>query len=69
MLRWDHFPAWVKAPESTGYHVPGKWPQALWQQHKLAHETHGEYVSLCRDGVLARKRNLGAVRQREEVED
>ena len=62
----NHFPAWVKAPASTGYHVPGRWPQALWQQHKLDHETYEEYVFLCRDGVLARKRNLDAVRQREE---
>ena len=62
----NHFPAWVKAPESSGYHVPGRWPQALWQQHKLAHETYEEYLFLCRDGVVARKRNLDAVRQREE---
>ena len=39
---------------------------SLWQQHKLSHDTYEEYLFLCRDIVLSRKRNLDAVRQRDE---
>ena len=62
----NHFPCWVKTAKSTYYQVPGKWPLNLWQQHKLSHETYDNYLYLCRDGVVGRKRNLDAVRQREE---
>ena len=36
------------------------------QQHKLTHETYENYLFLCRDGVVSRKRNLDAVREREQ---
>ena len=62
----NHVPCWVKAPRSSRYQVMGKWPLSLWQQHKLSHDTYEEYLFLCRDSVLSRKRNLDAVRQRDE---
>ena len=62
----NHVPCWVKAPRSSRYQVMGKWPLSLWQQHKLSHDTYEEYLCLCRDSVLPRKRNLDAVRQRDE---
>ena len=62
----NHFPCWVKAPRSTRYQVLGKWPLALWQQHKLSHGAYEEYLFLCRDSVVGRKRNLDAVCQWEE---
>ena len=62
----NHFPCWVKAPRATRYQVMGKWPLSLWQQHKLSHDTYEDYLFLCRDGVVARKRNLDAVRLRDE---
>ena len=62
----NRFPCWVKRPRVTRYQVPGKWPLSLWQQHKLSHETYEAYLFLCRDNVLARKRNLDAVRLRDE---
>ena len=62
----NHVPCWVKSPRSSRYQVMGKWPLSLWQQHKLSHDTYEEYLFLCRDSVLSRKRNLDAVRQRDE---
>ena len=62
----NYCPSWAKSRCASRYHAMGQWPLALWQQHKLAHATYEEYVFLCRDNVVARKRNLDAVRQREE---
>ena len=49
------------------YQVLGKWPETLWKQRKLSAELSDEYLFLMRDGVLARKRNLEAVREHEEA--
>ena len=49
------------------YQVLGKWPEMLWKQRKLSTERYEDYLYLTRDGVLARKRNLNAVREHEEV--
>ena len=49
------------------YQVLGKWPETLWKQLKLSTELSDEYLFLMRDGVLARKRNLEAVREHEEA--
>ena len=67
----NRLPCWDKTAKVTRYQVPGKWPQALWQQHKLSHENFDLYIFLCRDGVVSRKRNLDAVvaREEEEAED
>ena len=65
----NYQPAWTKA--TSRYEVMGKWPETLWKQYKLSHAKYEEYLFLCRDGVLPRKRNLDAVRQRaeEDAED
>ena len=65
----NHFPCWVKKKKASHYQVPGKWPLSLWQQHKLSHETYENYLFLCRDGVVGRKRNLDVVRQRAEEDE
>ena len=63
----NHWPCWVKSTRSSHYQVAGKWPLSLWQQHKLSHDTYENYLFLCRDGVVGRKRNLDAVRERAEA--
>ena len=66
----NHVPCWVKLPHASRYQVLGKWPQTLWQQHKLSHVTYEQYLFLYRGAVVSRKRNLDAVRQRmEEIEE
>ena len=64
----NYWPAWVHDAAST-YAVPGRWPENLWKARKLSHETYDNYLFLCRDGVLTRKRNLEAVREREEGQE
>ena len=43
----------------------GKWCENLWKERKLTHEQYEEYLFLCRDGVVSRKRNFDTVRERE----
>ena len=63
----NRFPCWEKERRHvTRYQVSGKWAQELWQQHKLSHSTYERYIFLARDGVVSRKRNLDAVRGRDE---
>ena len=59
----NYGPAWTTY--RSRYQVLGKWPEALWKQYKLSHAKFEEYLFASRDGVLARKRNLDAVRERE----
>ena len=59
----NYQPCWTKA--TLSYQVLGKWPEALWKQRKLTSDKYEEYLYLTRDGVLARKRNLDAVREHE----
>jgi len=61
----NYQPCWTKA--AMTYQVLGKWPETLWKQRKLSTELYDEYLFLTRDGVLARKRNLEAVREHEEA--
>ena len=61
----NYWPAWVNNVAST-FPVPGRWPENLWKARKLSHTTYDNYLFACRDGVLTRKRNLEAVREREE---
>ena len=67
----NYMPAWTGARKT--YQVLGKWPETLWKQYKLSHNTYDKYLHACRDGVLARKRNLEAVvewdTRREEDEE
>ena len=59
----NYEPCWTEATRT--YQVLGKWPEALWKQRKVTSEQYEKYLYLSRDGVLARKRNLDAVREQE----
>ena len=61
----NYFPSWTNA--RCTYAVKGRWPEALWKAHKLTNEVYEEYLFACKDGVVYRKRNLDAVREREET--
>lgn len=45
--------------------MSGKWPEDLWQSYKLTHDVYEEYLYKSRDKVVARKRNLECVREKE----
>ena len=59
----NYEPCWTKAKDK--YQVLGAWPEKLWKQRKLSSEKYEEYLFLTRDGVIARKRNLDAARDKE----
>jgi len=59
----NYEPCWTSAAQT--YQALGKWPEALWKQRKLTNQQYEAYLYLTRDGVLARKRNLEAVRDHE----
>ena len=61
----NYFPCWTK--ERRKCEVPGRWPEKPWEARKLSDEVYEEYLFLCRDGVIGRKRNLDACRERERV--
>ena len=54
-------PAWTSA--RNRYQVLGKWPENLWKQYKLSNECYETYLFACRDGCVARKRNLDAAKE------
>ena len=60
----NYAPCWGE--QKFKYTVPGRWPQDLWQARKLTHAVYEGYIYDTRDGVVTRKRNLDAVRSREE---
>jgi len=62
----NYEPCWTSA--SRKYPVKGRWPESLWKAHKLGHAEYERYLYLCRDGVLARKRNLDAVRDKADLD-
>ena len=64
----NYFPAWCTTKACT-YPVLGRWPETLWKARKLSHSTYDNYLHLCRDSVLTKRRNLQAVQQREEEEE
>ena len=49
-------PAWTD--KLLKYRVQGDWAQKLWQAYKLSDQTYKDDLHLCRDGVLAGKRNF-----------
>ena len=59
----NYVPCWAEG--KFKYAVLGRWPESLWKARKLTHATYEHYLYACRDGVLARKRNLDACRDRE----
>ena len=63
----NYFPAWVEDEPFT-YTVSGRWPENLWKAYKLTTETYEQvYLYATRDGVVYRKRNLEACKEREET--
>ena len=63
----NYAPCWTTDTALT-YAVKGRWPEALWKAGKLSHEKYEEYLYACRDGVIARKRNLEACKAKEEAD-
>ena len=65
----DYAPVWTGTKKK--YKVMRKWPQSLWEAHKLTHEVWDEYLFLSRQAVVGAKRNLDAVQEheREHAED
>jgi len=59
----NYAPTWTEHLDL--YAVRGRWPENLWKAGKLTHDMYEQYLFLCRDGVIARKRNLDAVREYE----
>lgn len=59
----NYQPCWTQS--KFKFAVLGRWPENLWKARKLTHETYERYLFACRDGVLARKRNLDACKDRE----
>jgi hypothetical protein len=58
----NYEPCWTNA--TFTYAVKGKWPESLWKAYKLETQVYEEkYLYQCRDGVLARKRNLDAAKE------
>ena len=62
----NYGPPWGTFPYT--YAVKARWPETLWRAMKLSHATWEEYLYLCRDNVLGRKRNLDAVVEHERDE-
>lgn len=60
----DYAPLWTTSRKT--YKVLRRWAQALWESRKLSHDTYDELLFATRQGVLGAKRNLEAVRSREE---
>ncbi len=60
----NYMPCWTG--HKFKYPVRGRWIDSLWKAHKLSHDTYERYVYLARDGVMARIRNLTAVRENEK---
>ena len=60
----NYKPAWTGEPKS--YPVRGQWVDNLLKAYKLTLDSYDAYLHLCRDGVPFRKRNLEALRQRED---
>eukprot|EP00973_Karenia_brevis_P000792 110049-Karenia_brevis.AAC.1 len=62
----NYAPCWTES--TCTYQVLGKWPETLWKQRKISHDTWKDYLYKCRDGVVSRKRNLDAVLEHERRE-
>ena len=59
----NYEPAW--AGSSKSYSVKSRWAEDLWKAYKLTDEIYEDYIFKSRDGVLPKKRNLDACRERE----
>ena len=59
----DYAPVWTGCRKK--YKVLRKWPQTLWEAHKLSHDVYDDLLFNTRQGVVGAKRNLEAVREHE----
>ena len=59
----NYMPAWTNAMGK--YAVAGRWVDSLLRRHVLSNDVYEAYIFLARDGVVSRKRNLDACRERE----
>ena len=59
-----NFPVWMSGARYT-YAVKGNGPEDVWRQRKLEHHVYEEYLVLCRDGYISRKRTLDAIKEAE----
>ena len=46
----NYFPCWTA--ETITYEVLDQWPQTLWRQYQINHETWEEYLFKCRSPGL-----------------
>ena len=63
----NYGPAWTEG-FLMRYRVMSKWAETLWQEYKMDHAVYGSYLLKCRDGYIAKKRNLDAAIQGEQEE-
>ena len=63
----NYQPAWTAA--EFKYAVQGRWIDALLRAHKLSFDVCESLIYLARDGVVQRKRNLDALRERAEEDE
>ena len=52
----NYKPAWSGAKEK--YAVRAEWPENLWKAYKLIDVCYSEYLFLCKDKLVAKKRNF-----------
>ena len=64
----NYWPAWVEGASDT-YRCFVQWPETLWQQYKLTHDTFDMYLPKCRQNYVSKKRHLDAIRQREDEDE
>ena len=56
----NYEPAWTDAKQK--YAVKAEWPEKLWREYKLDDFVYNEYLFLCKDKIVAKKRNFEAFR-------
>ena len=54
----NYEPAWT--PASEKYAVRAGWPESLWKAYKLSDSCYNDYLYMCKDKVVAKKRNFEA---------
>ena len=63
----NYEPAWTAAKEK--YAVKADWPENLWKAYKLSDSCYHEYLFLCKDKLVAKKRNFEAFQSWRRTQD
>lgn len=63
----NYVPVWAEG--KCRYQVSGKWPEDLWKQRKVSHDTYKGLLYESRDGVVSRRRNFDAVVEQESRQE